>query len=96
MNTPGIDIRKAAKHLKDDGINTSDRKLRDQLVKMGAIRKSQFGYEVTQPYRCRGLLVTEIRRYAKPGETVKRDYTVVLITGDGLSWLRDQVSNSTH
>lgn len=96
MNTQSIDLRKTAQHLKESGIDISDRKLRDHLVSIGAIRKSQFGYEVTPQFRAAGLLKTQIRNFTRPGEMKERHYTVVVVTGDGLSWLRDEVSTRPH
>jgi len=91
MNTLGIDLKRAAHHLQESGIETGDRKLREHLVDIGAIRKTLFGYEVTPDYKYRGLLVTQSRQHTietETGQQIPRHYTVVLVTGDGLSWLR--------
>ncbi len=95
MNTTGIDLRRAAHHLQESGIETGDRKLREHLVAIGAIRKTLFGYEVAPDYRYSGLLVTQTRQYTvktESGQQIPHNYTVVLVTGDGLSWLRDTLT----
>lgn len=92
MNTHGIDLRRATQHLQASGLDITDRQLRNRLMEVGAIRKSLFGYEVTGDFRYSGLLITQTREHAITGEcgrSISRPYTVVLVTGDGLSWLRD-------
>lgn len=92
MNIHGIDLRRATQHLQASGVDITDRQLRSQLVERGAIRKSLFGYEVTADFRYSGLLITQTREHtitSECGRSINRPYTVVLVTGDGLSWLRD-------
>ncbi|MDP2127218.1 MAG: hypothetical protein Q8K97_07550 [Pseudohongiella sp.] len=89
--TIGIDLRRAADQLRATGIRTGDRRLRDHLISIEAIRKTQFGYEVTPRYRDAGLLITQNRQHiiiTESGRQIMRHYTVVLVTEDGLSWLR--------
>lgn len=81
----GIDIRRAAQHL-----GWPERDLRDWLLHHQAIRKTDFGHEAAPPYR--GLLSTQTRQHAiqtESGQRINHYYTVILITGDGLAWLRD-------
>lgn len=94
MNSHAIDIRKAAHHLQESGINTGERKLISHLVDRGAIRKTLSGYEVTQDYRYSGFLLTQARQTQIKTSCghMPKDYTVVMVTGDGLSWLRDELN----
>lgn len=90
MKTTGIDLRRAAHQLRAAGIRTGDRRLRDYLVSIEAIRKTQFGYEAALVYRDTGLLITQTRTHAittEIGRQIHRHYTVVLVTEDGLAWL---------
>ncbi|MEX1197833.1 MAG: hypothetical protein WEB57_08250 [Pseudohongiellaceae bacterium] len=92
MITPGIELRTAAQQLQRSGIETGDRRLRRHLLEIGAIRKTPYGYEVTGPWRGTGLLITQSRKTeicTKTGARIPRHYTVVLVTGDGCSWLRE-------
>ena len=96
MSTKGIDLREAAQHLKQSGIKTSDHKLREHLVAIGAIRKSQFGYEARSTFKPDGSFKTEFRSCPVKGRTRAKHYTVVLVTGDGISWLRDETQRIAH
>jgi hypothetical protein len=99
MLMQNVDIRHAAQMLKACGIPTGDQKLREYLVSIGAIRKTLFGYEVTQQFRGRGLMRTEVRRTTiktHEGHQIPREYTVVIFTGDGCSWLREQLAATVH
>ncbi|MDP2128161.1 MAG: hypothetical protein Q8K97_12375 [Pseudohongiella sp.] len=94
MKTTGTDLRRAAEHLRTTGVGASDRRLRELLVTQGVIRKTEFGYEVTPRYRDAGMLTTEIRQHriiTPIGHQIDRHYTVVVVTQDGLSWLRSLV-----
>lgn len=94
MNPYAIDLRRAAHMLQQDGVATGERRLREHLVDRGAIRKTLFGYEVTPDFRYSGKLITQVRKAHIETSTgrMPKDYTVVLVTGDGLSWLRDELS----
>ncbi len=89
----GIDIRQAA-----PALNKSHHQLLRELADMGAIRKTSFGWTADQTYHQRGLLKTDTRQHqyrTEMGAPIKRIYTVVLITGDGLSWLQDKFNTGT-
>lgn len=91
--TVGIDLKTAAKRFE-----ISDFMLRKKLASMGAIRKTYFGWEAQREYSQRGLLKTDTRQASyrtEAGYPMKKSYTVVLITGDGLSWLQDQLNTET-
>jgi hypothetical protein len=94
MNSYAITLRKAAHHLQQSGINTGERRLISHLVERKAIRKTLFGYEVTPEYRYSGFFVTRFRKARMNGCTWNKDYTVVQVTGDGLSWLRDELQSA--
>lgn len=81
----GIDIRRAATQLQ-----WPERQLRAWLVQRGAIRKTAYGYETAPAWR--GLLTTQTRQHivtTECGQRITRYYSVALVTGDGLAWLRD-------
>lgn len=87
----GIDIRRAANHL-----GWPERDLRAWLLQQQAIRKSAYGYEAAPPYR--GLLSTQTRQHTiktEAGHHINHYYTVILITGDGIAWLRD-IHSTNH
>jgi phage antirepressor YoqD-like protein len=96
MNNHALDLRKAAHHLQQSGIDTGERRLIAHLVERRAIRKTLFGYEVTPEYRYSGYFVTDIRKANINTSTgrMQKDYTVVQVTGDGLSWLRDELQSA--
>lgn len=97
MKTTGVDLRRAAEYLRTAGVGASDRRLRDLLVAKGVIRKTQFGYEVTPRYRDAGMLITQMRHHlvvTPAGHQINRHYTIVLVTQDGLSWLRSLVMDA--
>lgn len=99
MHTFNVDIRKTAQQLKANGIDTGDHKLREYLISIGAIKKTQFGYEVTKKFQGRGLMVTQVRRTrinTHAGLQIPREYTVVLFTSDGQDWLRAQLTEIVH
>ncbi|MDO8908888.1 MAG: hypothetical protein Q7W55_10395 [Pseudohongiella sp.] len=94
MKYSGTDLRRAAEHLRTTGVGASDRLLRELLVGNGAIRKTEFGYEVTPRYRDAGFLTTQTRYHmltSHTGQQIHRQYTVVLVTDNGLTWLRGLV-----
>lgn len=87
----GIDIRRAARHL-----HWPERNLRQHLQQLGAIRKTAYGYEAAPGYR--GLFSTQTRQHtvvSETGQHINRYYTVVLVTGDGLAWLRNAAPGAT-
>lgn len=86
----GLDMRDAAK-----GLHTTEFALRKHLATMGAIRKTDLGWVASPKYHERGLLKTATRQHTLKSETgarIRKNYTVVVITGDGLSWLSDNIN----
>ncbi|MEP3857707.1 MAG: phage antirepressor KilAC domain-containing protein [Porticoccus sp.] len=89
----GVDLRDAARELQ-----LSDFAIRKKLAGLGAIQKTGFGWEAKQPYSQRGLLKTDTRQttiYTEQGYPIKKIYTVVTVTGDGLNWLRDTLNTES-
>lgn len=90
----GLDIRDAAKALPISEVD-----LRRTLVDMGAIEKTRFGWVANPTYKQKGLLKTDTRQHSfrtEWGAPIKKIYTVVVITGDGLSWLKHQLNTETR
>lgn len=94
----GLDLNDAAK-----GLHVRPCRLRQHLANLGAIRKTEFGWVACPQFRERGLLTTSTRQTTittEVGHRIRRHYTVVVITGDGLAWLQQQLtpanSERTH
>jgi hypothetical protein len=99
MNHPGLDIRQLAHHLKASGIPTGERKLRKHLVETGALRKTLLGYEATKKVRERGLIINDLRQHivtSEQGQQIKHTYTIPIVTGDGIAWLREQLDSTNE
>jgi phage antirepressor YoqD-like protein len=90
----GLDIRDAAKDL-----NIGQRRLLRELADMGAIEKTRFGWTAHHKYKNRGLLKTSTRQTqfrTETGTPIKKIYTVVVITGDGLNWLKHTLNTEAR
>jgi hypothetical protein len=89
VTTNGIPLKDAARSM---GI--TERQLRQHLASIHAIEQTQFGWAAHEAFRQRGLLYTETRQAflrTYTGPSIRRLYTVVLITGEGLVWLQQQL-----
>jgi hypothetical protein len=89
VTTNGIPLKDAARSM---GI--TERQLRQHLASIHAIEQTQFGWAAHEAFRQRGLLYTETRQHqicTPCGQSIRRLYTVVLITGEGLVWLKQQM-----
>lgn len=97
MPINGLDIQKASHELKVRGLKTGSRSLRLYMIEIGAIRKTAFGYEVTDKFKERGLFETDTRQHLCVSETgmkMTRHYSVVLITDKGLWWLYSKLRDA--
>lgn len=81
------------------GLKISSYQLRKYLKEQNAIRKTDFGWIAENTYKERGLLQTETRQHIYKttlGRSITKNYTVVIVTGDGLSWLESQLPETEH
>lgn len=87
--TRELDIRTACKSLP-----VSELKVRAFLKQIGAIQKTDWGYQATRTYREKGLLKTDTRQKTirtEWGAEIPKLYTVPLLTPNGMVWLQQQL-----
>ena len=90
--TPGFELRTAA-----DALHTNAAQLRKRLLQLGAIQKTDLGYVAAPAYHRQGLLATQSRQHqliTEAGQSIRKHYTVVLVTGDGMAWLQNELQPS--
>lgn len=89
LTTNGLTLKEAAV-----GLGISERKLREHLASIPAIVHTHYGWSALEAFRHRRLLYTETRQHAittEGGSRIRRHYTIVLVTGEGLAWLQEQL-----
>lgn len=88
----GVSIQDAAK-----GLGISQCQLRNHLAGIRAIEKTNFGWVARPQFISDGLLYTDARQThitTETGQHIPKHYTVVLVTGNGIAWLHEQLQSN--